>query len=123
MEAATVVVSDDIHLTQRIFTVAFGGQAVFHQFDVIFSDAVNCLIDGIDRTVTVGGFCFDFFATGQFDGGGGDIVRARLHAEVIQTEMLRLFLLLTDEGQRLQIVIKHLTFFVRQLQESIVQIV
>ncbi len=75
MEAATVVVGDNIHLTQRIFTVTFGGQAVFHQFDVIVSDAVYRLVDGINRAVAVSGFCFNFFATGQFDGGSGNIVR------------------------------------------------
>ena len=41
VEAATVVVGDNIHLTQRIFTVTFGGQAVFHQFDVIVRDATS----------------------------------------------------------------------------------
>lgn len=75
VEAATVVVGDNIHLTQRIFTVTFGGQAVFHQFDVIVSDAVYRLVDGINRAVAVSGFCFNFFATGQFDGGSGNIVR------------------------------------------------
>ena len=103
--------------------MAFGGQAVFHQFDVVVSDTVNRLVDGIDRAITVGGFCFDFLATGQFDGGSGDIVRTRLHTEVIQTEVFRFFLLFTNKGQSLQVVIKYLAFFICQFQESVVQIV
>lgn len=120
VEVVIVVVSDDIYLIQCIFIVVFGGQVVFYQFDVIFSDVVNCLIDGIDWIVIVGGFCFDFFVIGQFDGGGGDIVRVRLYVEVIQMEMFWFFLLFIDEGQCFQIVIKYLIFFVCQFQESIV---
>ena len=74
VETTTIIVGNDIHLTQRIFTVPFGGQAVFHQFDVVLSYTVDCLINGIDRTVTVRRFGFDFFTTGQLDGGGGDVV-------------------------------------------------
>ena len=37
--------------------------------------------------------------------------------------MLRLFLLFINKGQRFQVVIKYLTFFIRQLQECVVQVV
>ena len=37
--------------------------------------------------------------------------------------MLRFFLLFINEGQRFQVVIKYLTFFVRQFQECVVQVV
>ncbi|VCX88819.1 hypothetical protein BANRA_05305 [Klebsiella pneumoniae] len=37
--------------------------------------------------------------------------------------MLWLFLLLVDKGQRFQIVIEDLAFFVRQLQECVVQMI
>lgn len=74
VEATAVKVGDDIYLTQRIFTVAFCGQAVFHQFDVVVGNTVDGLINSIDRAVTVGGFGFHILATGQLDGGGGNII-------------------------------------------------
>lgn len=75
-----------------------------------FSDAVNCLIDGIDWTVTVGGgFCFNLFRHSQFTAAGSDIIE--LNARWLNQTEMSAFLLLTDEGQRLQIVIKHLPPF------------
>lgn len=49
VEAATMMVHDDIDLTQRVFALAFGVQVVFNQLNVVASDAVNRLIDGVDR--------------------------------------------------------------------------
>ena len=37
--------------------------------------------------------------------------------------MLWLFLLFINEGQRFQVVIKYLTFFIRQFQECVIQVV
>ncbi len=44
VEAATMMVYDDIDLTQRVFALAFGVQVVFNQLNVVASDAVNRLI-------------------------------------------------------------------------------
>ena len=37
--------------------------------------------------------------------------------------MLRLFLLFIDEGQRFQVIVEYLTFFIGQLQEGVVQLI
>ena len=73
VEAATVIIDDDIHLTQGVFTVPFSRQVVFHQLYVVLSDAVNRLVNGIHRAVAVGGFRFNFIPAGQLHGGGGDV--------------------------------------------------
>jgi len=56
VETATVIGDNDVHLTQRIFTVSFRAQIIFDQFDVVSGDAVDCLINGVYRAVTVRGF-------------------------------------------------------------------
>ena len=101
----------------------FRRQVIFHQLNVVFGDAVDCLIDGVDRAVTVCRFGFNLVTTGQFDRGGGDVAGAGLHVEVIQTEVLWLFLLFVNKGQRFQVIVEHLTFFVGQLQECVVQLI
>lgn len=53
VEAATMMVHDDIDLTQRVFALAFGVQVVFNQLNVVTGEAVNRLIDGVDRAVAV----------------------------------------------------------------------
>ena len=73
VEAAAVIIDHDIDLAQRVFALALSRQVILHQFNVVLGNAVNRLVDGIDRTVAVGGFGFDLVATGQLDGGGGDI--------------------------------------------------
>ena len=123
MEAAAIVGNNNVDLTQCIFAVALGRQVILHQLNVVLGDAINRLVDGIDRAVTVSGLCFNFITAGQFDRGGGDVAGAGLHVEVIQTEVLRLFLLLVNKGQRFQVIVKHLTFFVGQLQEGVVQLI
>ena len=123
VEAATIVVDDDIHLTQGIFPLTFSRQIIFDQFHVVPCDAVNRPVDGVDWAITVGRFGCNFIAAGQFDRRGSDIAGAGLHAEVIQTEVLWLFLLFVDESQGFQIVIKHLAFFVGQFQEGVIQLI
>lgn len=110
MEAAAVVRDDDIHLAQRVAAMALGGQLVLHQLDRVIGDAIDRLIDRIDRAVAGGGFGFLFAAADQFHRGGGHDAAAGLHAEVAQAEVLRLFLLFIDEGQRLQVIVEHLAF-------------
>jgi hypothetical protein len=59
VETTAVVVHDDIHLTQRVFALTFGVQVIFDQLNVIAGDAVDRLINSVDRAVAVGGFRFD----------------------------------------------------------------
>nr|VUD26382.1 Uncharacterised protein [Salmonella sp. NCTC 7297] len=65
VEAATMMVHHDIDLTQRVFALAFGVQVVFNQLNVVARDAVNRLIDSVDRAVAVRRLGLDLFATGQ----------------------------------------------------------
>lgn len=105
-----MMVYDDIDLTQRVFATAFGVQVVFNQLNVVASDAVNRLIDGVDRAVAVRRLGLDLFTTGQLHGSGGDIAGAGLHAEVIQTEMLWFFLLFINKRQRFRVIVEHRLF-------------
>ena len=98
VEAAAVVVRHDVHLAQRILTLTLGVEVIFDQLNLIAGDAVNGLINGVHRAVTVGGLSFCFITACQLHGGGCDIAGAGLHAEVIQAEMLRFFLLFINEG-------------------------
>lgn len=91
-----------ISTAQRVAAMALGGQLVFHQLDRVVGDAIDCLINRIDRAIAGGGLGFLFAAADQFHRGGGHDAAAGLHAEVAQAEVLRLFLLFIDEGERLQ---------------------
>lgn len=73
MEATAVVIDHDIHLTQRIFAVALGRQVIFDQLNVVLGDAINRLVNRIDRAVTVSCLCFNFISAGQLDRGGSDV--------------------------------------------------
>ena len=98
VEAAAVVVCHDVHLAQRILALTLGVQVIFDQLNLIAGDAVNRLVDGVNRSVAVGGLSFGFFAADQLHGGGCDVAGTGLHAEVIQAEMLRFFLLFVNKG-------------------------
>ncbi len=68
----------------RLLLTAFGVQVVFNQLNVVTGEAVNRLIDGVDRAVAVRRLDLDLFTTGQLHGSGGDIAGAGLRAEVIR---------------------------------------
>ena len=109
-----------ISTAQRVAAMALGGQLVFHQLDRVVGDAIDCLINRIDRAIAGGGLGFLFAAADQFHRGGGHDAAAGLHAEVARAEVLRLFLLFIDEGERLRVIVEHGPF-VGQLQEGGVQ--
>ena len=47
-----------ISTAQRVAAMALGGQLVFHQLDRVVGDAIDCLINRIDRAIAGGGLGF-----------------------------------------------------------------
>ncbi len=123
VEFAPFVLGDDIDLTEGIFPFALALEGIFVDADLVAGDAVDALVDRIHRAVAGGGFADHYLPHLELDRGGGHYRAAALYPKVLQLEVLRLLVDLAEEGERLQVVVEHLTFLVGQGEELGVEMV
>ncbi len=123
VEFAPLVLGDDIDLTEGIFPFALALEGIFVDADLIAGDAVDALVDRIHRAIAGGRFTDQILSHLQFDRGGGQHRAAALYPEVLQLEVLRLFVDLAEEGQRFEVVVEYLPLLVGQGQELAVEVV
>ncbi len=123
MEFASLVLGDDIDLAEGILPLPLALEGVFVDADLVTRDAVDALVNRIHRTIAGGRLADQILPHLELDRGSGEHRAAALHPEVLQLEVLRLFVDLAEEGESFQVIVEHLPLLVGQSQELGVEIV